>query len=432
MSAAPRADGGDLMPPSADDFLKTVLRSGLLTKPDLQTALATVPVAELGDAQALADHLVQLGKLTPFQAAKLLLGAAIGLTLGPYHVLTPIGKGGMGMVYLGLDTRTQQHVAVKVLSPQRKKEGDRHLQRFFREIEIAKNLLHPNLVLAQDVGHEQDVHYLVMEYIPGQTLYRLVTTQGPISVPRAARLFSEVATALEYAHGQGLIHRDLKPANIMVTPNDHAKVLDLGLAIYQGEALDDVAVLGGKGHVVGSFDYIAPEQTRDAARVDARADIYSLGCSLYFALTGRPPFPAGGAKEKIQAHRHAPLEPVNQVNPSIPAEFATLVHLMTAKNPEQRPASMGQVRATLSRWAEAEAVKPMDQESDATFQAAIAALQTAPVLADEEAWGFARPAAANRPPSATGDAMRFKLLVAGVAIVWGLVVLLVVLIFLLR
>jgi len=417
------------MPSSADDFLKAVLRSGLLDQPDLQAALADAPAAE---PQALADHLVQRGRLTAYQASKLLLGAPKGLKLGPYHIMTPIGKGGMGMVYLALDTRTKHHVAIKVLSPQRKKEGDRHLARFQREIEIAKDLLHPNLVLAQDVGFEQSVHYLVMEYIPGQTLYRLVTNQGPLSVARAARLFSEVATALEYAHSKGLIHRDLKPANIMVTPNDHAKVLDLGLAIMQGETADDQQVIGGKGHVVGSFDYIAPEQTRDAAAVDGRADVYSLGCALFFALTGRAPFIVSGSKEKMQAHRHTPPEFVHHINPAVPPEFAALVYSMMAKSPEHRPASMADVRAALTPWASDESARPMDRAGDATFQAAVAALETAPVQADEEAWGFTRPQTPGRSSRWIEDDARFKLLVIAVSIVWGLVFLLLILVFLLR
>jgi serine/threonine protein kinase len=417
------------MPLSADDFLKTVMRSGLLTKPELEGALATVPAAQLQDAQALADHLVALGKLTSFQATKLLQGASVGLKLGPYHILTPIGKGGMGMVYLGVDTRTSQHVAVKVLSPQRKREGERHIQRFYREMEIAKNLLHPNLVLAHDIGEERGVHYLVMEYIPGHTVHRLVTWQGPFPVPRAAAVFSEVAAALGYAHSQGLIHRDLKPANIILTPNDHAKVLDLGLAIMQGESLEDTDVLGGKGHVVGSFDYISPEQTRDPGRVDGRADIYSLGCALYFTMTGRPPFPLGTAKEKIQAQRHLFPDPVQQLNPTVPADFAALIQQMMAKNPDQRPATMAQVRAALSPWASGAGDKPMDQESDPTFQEAVTQLQNAPLPAEADELLIVPEEGPTRSLDIAIHERSFKLLVVGVAAIWGLVLLLLILIF---
>jgi serine/threonine protein kinase len=419
---------------ASDDFLKTVLRSELLGEHEIQAALESVPVADLQNDRALADHFVQLGLLTQFQASKLLQGASIGLQLGPYRILTPIGKGGMGMVYLGLDNRSKQHVAVKVLSPQRKRQGQRHLARFNREIEIAKDLLHPHLVLAQDTDSVHGVHYLVMEYIPGQTLYRLVLTHGVLSVSRAAHLFSEVASALEYAHSQSLIHRDLKPANIMVTPNDHAKVLDLGLAIYQGESAEDIEVVGGKGKVVGTFDYIAPEQTRDALNVDPRADIYSLGCSLFFALAGRPPFPAGGPKEKMQAHRLQEPVWLSKINPTVPERFASLVHQLMAKQPDDRPPNMAAVQAALLPWAGAAEDKPLDQSGDTAFQAAIAALQTAPLPSDtlNESWAFVREAPAERAETLAHDDTRFKLLVAAVAGVWVLVLLLLVLIFLLR
>ncbi|MCS7045285.1 MAG: serine/threonine protein kinase [Gemmataceae bacterium] len=414
-----------------EDFLKTVQRSGLLGPEQLQSALKNIPAPEQARAEAVAQRLVQFGLLTQFQANKLLQGASIGLQLGPYRILTPIGKGGMGMVYLGLDQRSKQHVAIKVLSPQRRREGDRHLIRFRRELEISKKLLHPHLVVAQDVGEEHQVHYLVMEYIPGQTLHRLVTTEGPLTVPRAARLFREVADALHYAHSQGLIHRDLKPANIMVTPNDHAKVLDLGLAIFQGETVDDAAVLGGRGHVVGTFDYIAPEQTRDAAKVDPRADVYALGCSLYFALSGRPPFPTGTAKEKIQAHRTQEPQPLRELNPSVPEEFAAIVRQMMAKTPEQRLTSMAVVQTALAPWVGHELGKPLDQTGDSAFQAAVAALQSAPVIAEpsDEPWAFLHPE--RRDVIQRHGAASRHWLLAGTVVAWLLAFALLVVIFLL-
>jgi serine/threonine protein kinase len=420
------------MASSADDFLKTLLRSGLVETAHVQAGLASLPKGHRQDPQALAQHFVHIGLLTQFQASKLLQGVTLGLQLGPYRILTPIGKGGMGMVYLGIDQRNKQHVAVKVLSPQKRKEGDRHLARFVREMRIAERLMHPHLVIAQDIGRAHDVDYLAMEYIPGQTLFRMVTTQGPLSVARAAHLFAEVASALEYAHSKGLIHRDMKPANIMVTPNDHAKVLDLGLAIYQDEPVDDAQVLGGKGHVVGTFDYIAPEQTRDASKVDPRADVYALGCSLYFALTGRPPFPAGTSKEKIQAHRHQQPEPLNQLNPTVPEGFSALVRKMMDKNPDERFDSMTAVRAALLPWAAAAQEKPLDERNDTAFQAAVAALEAAPVAADaSEMWAFVREAAPTPPPRTPID-VRYWLLVWGVVGVWLLVILLFALIIVIR
>ena len=172
-----------------------------------------------------------------------------------------------------------------------------------------------------------------MEFIPGKSLYKLVQSEGPLTVDRAARLFAEIADALEHAHSQGLIHRDLKPSNIMVTSQDHAKLLDLGLA-GQGEEVDDIEVVGGKGYIVGSIDYMAPEQTRDATGVDGRADLYALGCTLYFALTGRAPFPGGGQREKVRAQRTLTPEPVNKVNPAVPERFAAILDKLMAKNPD--------------------------------------------------------------------------------------------------
>src|SRR5207249_9591605 len=196
-----------------------------------------------------------------------------------------------------------------------------------------QKVAHPHLAWAYEVGVCQGVYYIAMEYIPGQSLYRLVSDNGALEVPRAARLFAEVASALEHAHTQGLIHRDLKPSNIIITPHDHAKVLDLGLAIVQGEVSADREVIGGRGYVVGTMDYIAPEQAENAAKVDPRSDIYSLGCTLYFALTGQPPFPGGTPLEKIQRHRGEDPVPVPQLNASVPTAFIGLLRKKRAKEP---------------------------------------------------------------------------------------------------
>src|SRR5207253_1916620 len=215
------------------------------------------------------------------------------------------------------DVRSHLLVALKVLPPKRAREEERVLTRFRREMEMCQRVAHPHLAWAYEVGVCQGVYYIAMEYIPGRSLYRLVNDEGPLEISRAARLFAEVASALDHAHCQGLIHRDLKPSNIMITPHDHAKVLDLGLALVQGEDLSEREVIGGQGYVVGTMDYIAPEQTEDASRVDPRSDIYALGCSLYFALTGRPPFPGGTALQKIQRHRTEHAPPCVQVNPNV-------------------------------------------------------------------------------------------------------------------
>src|SRR5262249_46837178 len=274
-----------------------------------------------------------------------------GLVLGPFQILAPIGKGGMGTVYLARDVRSEQLQALKVLTPKKARESERLLARFRREMEMCQRVAHPHIAWTCDVGVCQGVYYIAMEYIPGKSLYRIVSGEGPMEVSRAARLFGEIAVALDHAHHQGLIHRDLKPSNVQVTPNDHAKLLDLGLAIMQGENVASREVVGGQGYVVGTMDYIAPEQTEDAAGVDPRSDIYALGSTLYFALTGRPPFPGGTVLEKLQRHRAQEPLPIEQLNPGVPAGFCRLVRRMMAKRPEERIRTAHAVQEELHAWA---------------------------------------------------------------------------------
>lgn len=359
------------MAAEADAFVRTVLRSGLLGREQLEGTLRAVPETARTDPRQLAEQMIRLGQLTRFQAQKLLQGISIGLVIGPYQLRAILGRGGMGNVYLALDTRASVHVALKVLPPKRAREEVRQLARFLREKDLAQQVRHPHLALTLEVGEAAGIHYIAMEYIPGQTLYRLVNREGPLAVPRAARLFAEVAAALAAGHERGLIHRDVKPSNIMVTPHDHAKVLDLGLAFNTGEEIDDVEVVGGKGYIVGSIDYMAPEQTRDATRIDGRADIYALGCCLYFAMTGKAPFPSGSLREKVQAHRHQEPEPLRARNPGVPEGFAQVVHRMLAKDPDRRYPDATAVATELRLWGGELVAEPVEMAGDSVFQKAV-------------------------------------------------------------
>ncbi len=354
-----------------EDFLRNVLRSGLVSRDALQQSLRALPLDLRQQPNGVADHLVRAGHLTPYQAQKLLQGVVSGLTLGPFQLQAPLGRGGMGMVYLAFDTRSYQHVALKILSPRKARAEERHLARFLREIELSRRLSHPHIAQTMDSGQARGIHYIALEYIPGDTLFRLVSRGGPLPVPRAARLFAEVASALGHAHGLGMVHRDLKPSNIMVTPHDHAKVLDLGLAFDVGEQVAQPEVAGGKGYVLGSIDYMAPEQTVDASAVDARADLYSLGCCLYFALTGRPPFPAGSMRDKVHAHRNSEPTWVQNRNADIPGGFAALVHRLLAKEPSQRFGSAAELVAALTPWCQTSAATPVETQGDSVFQEAV-------------------------------------------------------------
>jgi serine/threonine protein kinase len=366
--------------PGADDaavegFLKDVLRSGLLERHGLQAALKGVARDQRGDTRALADHLVRGGHLSRFQARRILRGRWRGLILGPYQVLAPIGRGGMGTVFLARDSRTGELLALKVL--RRASAEKRQRARFRREMQMSRRVNHPHLASTYSSGKIDDVYFIAMEYIPGKSLQRLVQAEGPLDVSRAARLMSEVAAGLDHAHARGMIHRDLKPSNIMVTPHDHAKVLDLGLALMEGEDVADVRVVGGKGYIVGTMDYIAPEQTANSAAVDRRADIYSLGCTLYYAITGRPPFPGGTSKEKIQRQRREEPESLLDLQPTLPVEFVLLVRRMMAKDPRDRPPTAVEVVRKLRPWA-GNSVLPLDRKDDPEYSSAVYALQVDP------------------------------------------------------
>jgi serine/threonine protein kinase len=356
--------------PTAEDFLRSVLRSGLIDREQLQAVVRTVPADQRNDSQSLADQLVRTGKLTRFQAGKILRGFSQGMIIGPFRLLAPLGKGGMGTVFLARDERSDQLVALKILPPRLARTKERMLARFLREMRMSQRVAHPHLAWTYDVGENRGVYYIAMEYIPGRTLSRLVTEDGPLPLARAARLMAECASALEHAHNQGLVHRDLKPSNILVTPRDHAKVLDLGLALVHGEQGIDPTVIGGQGYIVGSMDYISPEQTLDAVAVDGRSDLYSLGCTLYFALTGQPPFPGGTSREKVLRQRSEEPVSLAQIQPELHPGFVALVERLMAKDRSRRPQSAAAAEAELRAWATGDVDQPLDRLEEVTFDEA--------------------------------------------------------------
>jgi serine/threonine protein kinase len=396
---ADRPDGQDRPDPPADVFLRTVLRTGLVDRPRLTAVLGGLPPSARSSARQVIDLLIASGDLSHYQAEKILSGRWRGLVLGPYHILAPLGKGGMGTVYLARVARGAEGekgrqgeqteggsvpsspcpdvVALKVLSPRRAREEERMLLRFRREMELGKHLEHPNVTRTFDTGEVGGVNYIAMEYVPGQSLRQILAAGGPLAVPDAARIFAAVAAGLQHAHEKGLVHRDLKPANIMVTPEGQAKILDLGLALLLGETLpDDPSIVGGQGYILGTMDYIAPEQTMNATDVGPWSDVYALGCSLYHALTGVPPFPGGTSKQKRHWHRTETPPPIDALNPAVPAEFARLVEQLMAKQPADRPASAGAVRELLLPWAGASAPAVGPATLPHTAQEAMAEIDT--------------------------------------------------------
>ena len=291
----------------------------------------------------LAKHLIQRELLTAYQADQLLAGRQ-KLKLGPYIITDWIGQGGMGQVFKAVHEMMGRESAVKVL-PLNKSTPDA-IENFRREIKTQAKLDHPNLVRAFDAGEDGNVHYLVVEYVPGTDLRRLVRTQGKLSVQQAANIIKQIAEGLEHAHQGNLIHRDIKPGNVLVTPEGVAKLSDLGLAGYVNDADDPRA-----GKTVGTADYLSPEQIKTPLNVTRTSDIYSLGCTLYYAITGKVPFPGGTPRSKARRHlEETPWHP-RRFNEEVSDEFVDLIGDMMEKNPGQRIQSAIEVAERLAPWA---------------------------------------------------------------------------------
>ncbi len=332
--------------PQTSRFWIAAQQSGLLDSQGLRACWDAIP-PEKRDAvehldRRLARQAVQQSLLTLWQAQQLLAGRTSGFRVDRYLLLELIGQGGMGRVYLARDTRLNRLVALKILAPERM-NNSRAVERFKREARVGAQLQHENLVRIYDFGQANGRFFLVMEYIEGKTIGALITTQGPMPAPTAARLTWQIALGLEHAHRKGLIHRDVNPYNILVTHEGIAKLADLGLAI---DLADDERVTR-EGATVGTFDYVAPEQARHSHAADIRSDIYSLGCTLYHMVAGQVPFPSPSLPEKLFAHQALEPTPLNQLIPHIPPDFVDIVQRMMRKQPEERYATPLQVAQAL-------------------------------------------------------------------------------------
>ncbi len=332
-------------------FRKSALASGLAVREDFVKAEQLLTAAGKLDKEGatdeqLADTLVSMTVLTPYQAEQLKAGRT-KLTLGPYLVTDFIGQGGMGHVFKAEHQVMGRVTAVKVL-PQHKSTPDA-IGNFQREIRMQAQLDHPNLVRAFDAGHDGNVHYLVTEYVPGMDLRRLVRKQGPLTMQQAAGIIMQAAVGLHHAHQRGLIHRDVKPGNILVTPKGEAKVSDLGLAGCEDDKHGEDPM---SGKIVGTADYLSPEQILTPNELTSASDIYSLGCTLYYAVTGKVPFPGGTTKEKSRRHCYdTPWHP-RRFNPEVSEEFVEIIADMMEKDPKNRVQSAAEVAARLEMWAD--------------------------------------------------------------------------------
>jgi eukaryotic-like serine/threonine-protein kinase len=291
-----------------------------------------------------------------------------GRMLGQYRILERLGSGGMGQVYKAVHLVMERTVALKIISPRLMQE-ELVCARFQREVRTAARLIHPHIVVAHDAAQAEGMWFLVMEHIEGKDVGRLLSKFGRPPVGLACEIVRQAALGLEYAYECGMVHRDIKPANLMVTtlPPPAAsrdwvdwpeaplvKILDFGLARLSAAGSDGLAsadALTREGHVVGTPEYMAPEQARDSGRVDIRSDIYSLGCTLYTLLAGRPPFKALSAFELAVMHLNDTPEPIGRFHPGLPVELSTLVHRLLAKHPEQRLQTPAQVANAMQLWA---------------------------------------------------------------------------------
>lgn len=334
------------------------MASGLVKQAQLDEARAALRAAG-GDSpypqapptdEQLAEALVDLGALNLWQSKQLLEGRT-KFNLGPYWMVDSIGRGGMGQVFKAEHEVLRRVVAVKVLP--RSKTTPASVANFLQEIRVLARLDHPNLVRALDAGEDGNVSYLVTEYVPGTDLRKLVRREGAMSMEAAVGVISQVAAGLAHAHGQGLVHRDVKPGNVLVTPDGHAKLSDLGLAgPLDGDAQEDSRF----GKIVGTADYLSPDHVRAPWNPTPAWDIYSLGCTLYYAVTGKVPFPGGSIADKVRAHRELrPLDP-RRLNPTLTVAFVELLADMMAKDPSDRIQTAEAVIARLAPWLDMPAV----------------------------------------------------------------------------
>jgi serine/threonine protein kinase len=367
-------------------FLAHLRQSGLLNREQLAAAAPRLPESPRG--RVLARALVEQGLLTRFQAEQLLAGRTGGFFLDQYRILEQIGQGGMGRVFKAEHRTMGRTVALKVLAP-RLLKTPRAQALFLREVRAIAQAVHPNIVTAFDANQVNGRYYLVLEYVNGPNLDQLVRDTGPLPVGQACDFVRQVADGLQHAFRLGMVHRDIKPANLLLQRGSadergtygQVKISDFGLARL-GDDLTDVpdTLLTKNNTVMGTPDYIAPEQARDVHRTDIRSDLYSLGCTFYFLLTGQVPFPGGTVLEKLVRHGTEEAAPLEQLRPDVPSAVAVVVRRLMAKKPEDRfqtPAELARDLAPFAvsspaAWAEPQPAEPF------------ADLQPTPVAEDAE------------------------------------------------
>jgi serine/threonine protein kinase len=359
-------------PTSADEFLELVRKSGVVDDKRLDAYLEPLRAAGLlpPEPSKLAGLMVRDGVLTHFQAEQFLLGKWRRFTVGKYKVLERLGAGGMGSVFLCEHKLMRRRVAVKVL-PSAKADDPAALERFYLEARAVAALDHPNIVRAYDIDQDDKLHFLVMEHVDGASLQEIVKRSGPLDPVRAAHYVRQAALGLQHAHeAAGIVHRDIKPGNILVDRNGVVKILDMGLALFFHEDAESITRKYDE-NVLGTADYLAPEQALNSHEVDIRADIYSLGATFYYCLTGRTPFADGSVAQKLIWHQTRLPKPVKVVRPDVPDGLVAVLEKAMAKDPAQRYPTPQAMAEALDPWTQTPIPPPSPEELPQLSRAAM-------------------------------------------------------------
>ena len=340
---------------TAASFLAGVKQSGLIEPARVDVLMGEFQQGGIDctDSCAIATAMVDRKALTEWQSDKLLQGRHKGFILGRYRLLSLLGAGEMSAVYLAEHILMERRCAIKVL-PANKVQDTSYLGRFHREARAVASMNHSNIVRAYDVDKQTesgtDIHFLVMEYVEGRNIEQIVKEQGPLDYVAAVDYIRQAADGLGHAHQSGMVHRDVKPGNLLIDSTSVVKLLDLGLARFFKTSDEESLTIKHDEKVLGTADYLAPEQAVDSHQVDARADIYSLGCTLYFALTGHPPFTDGTLVQRLLAHQTKSPPSVRYERPDIDEDLLQILDKMMAKKAADRYQTAADVSEALARW----------------------------------------------------------------------------------
>ncbi len=335
---------------SVNSFHQMLSHSGLLSDSQLERVKQQFPTSATDTtAKTICHWMIDQSLITEWQAEKLLQARFRGFFLGPYKLLNRVARGGMSTIYAAEQKDSGEIHALKVL-PLSRTAKESYLPRFQREAAITQRLQHPHIVRVFGIHSASDgqdaVHFMAMELLQGRDLSEIVNADGSLPCLQAAEYIRQAATGLAYAHEQGLVHRDIKPGNLFVSDDHSIRILDLGLA--QDFDSEENLTREFNERVLGTADYLAPEQAADSHTVDGRADIYSLGCSLYFLLTAQPPFTEGTLVQRIVAHQSKLPPPVSQFRNDVPEELLRILADMMAKNRANRIATAAEVATRLN------------------------------------------------------------------------------------